>query len=143
MGLPASAPLPSLRDELDRKTFETVEWLVVSLKNKSISEAQFKTAIDAVFMAVAGLASRDFVDLVTSVSMAEKYTPAQLRRVLVKGTTATRFVWAYGDLKVTCDKLEEGRPVKELHFEGDTPAQCIAWIDDMADRLKKAGWAEL
>ena len=64
----ANSPLsiPSVTQELERKTFMTADWLARSLDSGRITEQQFSTGIDALFMAVSGLVGGGFIDLVTS-----------------------------------------------------------------------------
>ncbi|MFW6855293.1 hypothetical protein ACODYM_28800 [Burkholderia gladioli] len=61
--------LPTIQEELDRKSIETLEWLITSRDNGRISSQQLKTGLDALFMTVSGLTPEDFTTLVTEASM--------------------------------------------------------------------------
>lgn len=60
---PDSGAPPELKDELNRKVMDTMSWLITRVGNGYISEQQFSTAVDALFMAVSGLVDREFFDL--------------------------------------------------------------------------------
>ena len=58
--------IPSLQAEVNRKAVETLEWLTDSVMKKKISQEQFSTGVDALFMAASGLVSdRDFIVYIT------------------------------------------------------------------------------
>ena len=57
--------VPSLKEELDRKVFETMEWLSSCLSKNLIGESEFSRGVDALFMSVNGLVSNDFMELIT------------------------------------------------------------------------------
>ena len=60
--------VPVLSEEINRKATETLEWLVMSAINEKITDEQFSTGVDVLFMAVSGLTKPDFIDTVTKVT---------------------------------------------------------------------------
>lgn len=57
--------VPVLQDEVNRKAFETLSWLTLSVTNGKITPAQYSTGIDSLFMAVSGLVTdRDFIHMI-------------------------------------------------------------------------------
>ena len=59
------ADLPTLREELDRKVFATLEHLFHQMKTERITMEQFSFGIDTLFMAVSGLVDKDFINIIT------------------------------------------------------------------------------
>jgi hypothetical protein len=61
----AEVPGYELRSELDRKALETLSWLTLSVERGKISKEQFSTALDALFMTLAGLVDKEFMNIIT------------------------------------------------------------------------------
>ena len=51
--------LPTVTDEINRKTVEAMEWLVHARDQHKITGAEFDTAIQAIWIAVSGLVDKD------------------------------------------------------------------------------------
>jgi hypothetical protein len=59
----------SVKDELDRKTTETIEWLLTGYDRGSLSAEQLSMGADVLFMTVSGLADKDFIHIITEIQM--------------------------------------------------------------------------
>jgi hypothetical protein len=57
--------VPTLRGELDRKVGETLDWLITSYDIGKLDAVQFDVGISTLFMAVAGIADKDFINIIT------------------------------------------------------------------------------
>lgn len=57
--------VPVLKDEIDRKADETLDWLINAVLNDKIDANQFSTGLDVLFMAVSGLTHKGFVEKIT------------------------------------------------------------------------------
>ena len=57
---------PTIKEELNRKTIETLEYLIQRRQLGHISESQISTGLDVLFMNVSGLVDDDFVNLITA-----------------------------------------------------------------------------
>ena len=58
--------IPVLQDEVNRKAFETLSWLTLSVTNDRITPSQYSIGIDSLFMAVSGLVTdKDFIHMIT------------------------------------------------------------------------------
>lgn len=51
--------------ELNRKTYDTISWLIRGLEGGRLTKAQFSTGIDTLFMAVSGLVDGEFIHIIT------------------------------------------------------------------------------
>lgn len=59
-------PLPTLQEEVNRKAFEAMAWLVSAVTRKQITVDQFSTGVDTLFAAVSGLVTDpDFMQMIT------------------------------------------------------------------------------
>lgn len=54
--------IPELKDELERKTCETLEWIVQRHDSSQFSERDVYVALQTVFSIVSGLVSKEFTD---------------------------------------------------------------------------------
>ena len=56
---------PTLKEELDRKSVETIQWLMLSKEDKSITAKQYALCLDVVNMITLGLIDKDVSEAVT------------------------------------------------------------------------------
>lgn len=63
---------PTLKEELNRKTLETIEKIVQDHASGRINEAQYAYAIDVMWSAVAGLVDADFNIIIETMTKAKK-----------------------------------------------------------------------
>ena len=99
--------IPTVQEELDRKTFETLEWLFSAVQRGKLTQDQFSTGVDTLFMAVSGLLGQDFIDLITAAQKECTGAPA-LKRVFVKGNEILVVEWTVGTTRVTVGKRVDG-----------------------------------
>lgn len=57
--------LPTIKQELSRKSIETLEYLVNERKRGQITNDQYSVGLDVLFMTCNGIVESDFIDLVT------------------------------------------------------------------------------
>lgn len=135
--------IPVLQDELNRKTFEALEWLFVALDHAKITPHQFGTGIDAVFRATAGLVNADNMQLMTEADgSAPRALPVE-RRVFVRGDNVTRLMRRVGGDTVEITIFHHGVPNKTRTIELDTPAQARDRVVAAAATLLANGFEEL
>jgi len=60
-----SGDLPSIKEELDRKSLDAIERLILKHRDGEISDEAYSVALDVLFMTVSGLVSEDFIQLIT------------------------------------------------------------------------------
>ena len=89
--------VPVLQDEIIRKSFDTMEWLFEAYRNATISEHQFKTGVDALFMATGGLTDQSVMELVSAASSMTKGALPVEHTVLYKVGKSHIVRWAVGD----------------------------------------------
>lgn len=76
--------LPTVKEELDRKTVESIEWLLHAHTVGNLTENQFAAAIDALFMAVNGVVSEDVAQMLTEASQLPSRRTEVLKRHFIK-----------------------------------------------------------
>jgi len=57
--------IPTTKEELDRKTLDTLEYLIRKCEEGEITQTEMSLGLDVLFMNVSGLVSEDFIDLIT------------------------------------------------------------------------------
>ncbi|MPQ56367.1 hypothetical protein [Duganella sp. FT27W] len=135
--------LPTLKEELDRKSFATVEWLYSSLERGRITPAQFSTGLDALFMAVSGITDDGVVDLITAGSGAAAKEVARVRRILVKGALTVLIDWKVADESVTVAKYSAGAQIGSEVKTLATPAAAREAMNAMVQKLLAMKFEEL
>ena len=104
----ADLHMPTVQEELDRKTFETLEWLFGAVRRGNLTQDQFSTGVDTLFMAVSGLLGKDFIDLITAAQAECSNEAPVLKRVFVNGKKILVIKWTVGSTRVTVGKRVNG-----------------------------------
>lgn len=97
---PVIPDIPTLSEELNRKSFETLEWLTIAVEQGRITAHQFSTGIDVLFMAVSGLVKQEFVELVTEAQALCPEAKPELKRVFWSPAGLLRVTWTVGEERV-------------------------------------------
>lgn len=71
--------IPNIKDELDRKTLEALEVLLVRRAAEQIDDSQLQVGIDTLFGSVSGMLSRSVVDVVSEVAKIDRPTHEEVR----------------------------------------------------------------
>lgn len=89
---------PTLREELDRKTFETLNWLITGQAKGILTDDQLSMGVDTLFMAVSGLVDEDFIRIITEAQGSAETTKGGVKRVFrhKESDTTVVFVWLPG-----------------------------------------------
>ena len=147
--------LPTLQEELNRKTHEAMGWLVKSFLEYKIDALQLSVAMDALFMATAGLVRGDwFAESIHFANELSKRTATftNYHQVFIKGvvtSTACHHVisisWKHGDKSISVVKMEHSHGkmpilVKEKTQEFETPELAAEWLLDTENKLGGTGW---
>lgn len=104
----ADLHMPTVQEELDRKTFETLEWLFGAVRRGNLTQDQFSTGVDTLFMAVSGLLGKDFIDLITAAQAECSDTKPVMKRAFVRGNNILVVEWTVGSTRVTVGKRVNG-----------------------------------
>lgn len=163
--------VPDLADELRVKSFDALNHLIQSVHSAKITEEQFNTGVDTLFMAVSGLVQEQtkpafafkgvdgvaktigpepkFIDIISQCSdMIEHIYPIQ-KRVLFNGNTGAFkvFQWQAGDSFVsclTCVKAEDFKVTRNrLEFPDAQHAKKAFDTLTASGALKKFGYVEV
>lgn len=144
MALPA-ALLPTLKDELDRKTFETIEYLVGAVHKGRMTQAQVSASLDTLFMAVSGLVDNDFIDIITAAQdVAGSDKSVVKRHFALPGSDIVQTVsWVPGTEKITSCRRESGMATGGTIKDYDSVAIAAKAFRVIGDAMEKKGWVEL
>jgi hypothetical protein len=144
MAHPASV-IPTLREELDRKVFETIEYLIAGVKKGRMTKDQASASLDTLFMAVSGLVDNDFINIITeaqnfvgggqSVVKKHFYNPAD-------GEILT-LSWSPGQSKITTCRRTEGLATGGSIKDYDSVADAADIFNGCSPNFERKGWIEL
>lgn len=141
----AASVIPTLKDELDRKVFETIEFLVNANHRGRMSKAQVSASLDTLFMAVNGLVDKDFIDIITTAQETVGGDKSAVKKHFYNpddGEILT-LSWIPGDSKIaTCRRIEgqaTGGGVKDY----DCAADAANIFNGCSANFERKGWIEL
>lgn len=134
--------VPNLKDELNRKTFDAIEWLFDSVRLGKMSQQQFSTGVDAVFMAVNGLIGDEILEIVQAADEVAGRKPAVKRRAFVKQGTTVVVAWEIGASEWRYTAVGAiARKTKTL--DAAAPLAACLSMTALCDKLLLEGWEEL
>jgi len=135
--------LPTLRQELNRKAAETMNWLAHGLDNSRITEAQFSVAVDAVNMAVCGLADAWFVEIVTESERLMQGHKSVVTDVYLRGGEVRRIRWAVGSDELSIGYWSNGIRTQETTVPYTDAKAAREWMRKVGAALVDKGWTKL
>lgn len=137
--------LPTTREELNRKTFETIEWLFVGLDKGRLTEEQFSVAVDALFMAVSGLVDKEFIGLVTAAQEQCEGVKTVVKRHFhaPAGDELLSLTWKPGEDNVYMTKRVCGMAVSGVIKSFDDAKAAASYLKEVGVAMGKKGWIEL
>jgi hypothetical protein len=145
MGLAkVNTDLPTLQEEIDRKAFETLEWLTHSVAQGRITAHQFSTGVDVLFMAVSGLLRKDFIELVSEAQALCPTSAIELKRVFsrapgFRNASLLRVAWTAGEDRVLMGEAH-GAP-RVMNF--DTAREAQDFFNGVGEKLTPKGYKEV
>jgi hypothetical protein len=142
----AIAELPTLREELDRKTLETIQWLVRSTESGAITGDQLSVAVDTLFMAVSGLVDADFINMFTELQAICPTEKQTLSVSFYRETKVLTFDWTIGALQVHVsrrDALNDMKVDTQKTVDFDEACKARAYWDNLPALMSKSGFERL
>lgn len=129
------------RIELNRKAFETMDWLVKGVHRGTLSKDQFSIGVDTLFMATSGLTDERMVQIVTAAQEMCNKEPVTRKRYFCndRGEIIT-FSWTVGYSSFVVLKRVMGQLVSSAKRDFENPEQAIAAMDKMAAEMLKRDW---
>lgn len=136
---------PELKQELDRKVMDTIRWLFSKAHDGSITDEQFSTGIDTLFMSVSGLVSPDFMPLIDAASDECANIKPCMRAVMMnwpEGIIALEWFAGSCDVRVSRTNMDDGETVACARTM-ETPAMARNLFQKTRDSLSAKGWRTL
>lgn len=136
--------LPTLQEELDRKVFDTLEWIAHAQASGRISDAQASTAVDVVFRTTSGLVKDDgqFIAIITHMSDMYKGAP-RLTRIFVNNDRVAKVEWEIGTSVIETTVYMHGVATSSKITECDTPAEAKQAGEAIIAKLQKLGFTKI
>jgi len=144
--LAATVAVPTLREELDRKVFETIDFLVGAASRGRMTREQVAASLDTLFMAVAGLVDRDFVNIITAAQQTVGLLrqPTAKRYFALPDTDTVRVVsWVPGFARLTFCKYESGHATDSEVREFDSASAAAQAFERVGAIFEKKGWVAM
>jgi hypothetical protein len=129
---------PSLRQELDRKALEAVEFLTQSLKLGKITQHQYSTGLDVLSMNLNGLVDSGFVELLTEAGNLCPKEPQIISEVFFIRGNWMKVSWTVGSSSVS---VKVGASVTSKDY--GTPEIARKRFKDIGDRIEARGFSRL
>jgi hypothetical protein len=134
---------PPLKDELARKTYEALAFLCTGLEHGKLTEDQFSTGMDVVFLVTAGLVPSDVIDAVTESQTALAGHKTVEKRSFVKGDSIMTFEREAGSTAVKVNNWLAG-----IHYDfttRDFPSskEAAKFLSEVAGKMKLRGFSEI
>lgn len=141
----AAPALPTLKDELDRKVFETIEYLVGAVHKGRMTKAQVSASLDTLFMAISGLVDNDFINIITEAQGVVGNDKSVVKRhFALPGRDITQTIsWIPGTEKLTTCQCEGGYATGGAVKEFDSVAKAAQAFYRIGEGFEKKGWIEL
>jgi hypothetical protein len=135
--------VPELRDEINRKAFEAIEFLIAKVHAGAITPHQFGTGIDVLWMAVAGLINDDITDLITAGGNEAPIDPPIEKRAFIKARETITLDRVVGDDRMYVKSYFDGDMTNTKSVDCKSPVGARDMIIKTADKLLAAGYLEL
>ena len=136
--------VPSLREELDRKTGEALDWLITSYSIGRLDAAQFDAGISTLWMTVAGIADKDFAHVISEASKeirsaaVHKHSFHHPSKAVIK-----QIVWTVGEDSISLVERICGAFSSSKVVDCDDAATARDKMAKFEEVMLKQGWIEL
>lgn len=139
--------VPTIREELDRKTLEALEWIIKREHLGEISRAQAYESIRTIWYLIAGLTSDDVTE---TVSLAERelwQEPVEMRAYTKEGVDVVLVERNLHKLVLRVIRQKSGLGPNKQPFEAtrkeknfDTPPDLLQAYNKFCDELEEMGY---
>lgn len=136
----APSNAPTVKDELERKTGDALDWLISRYKQGQMSAEACSAAADAIFMAVSGLVGGQLMEVVTAMgSWLPSNKKEKLARIFSKDGRLLMVTWKTGETHLTFFN-PDGAISKR---DNESVGQACAMFAMLEKVLGKAGYVEV
>ncbi len=135
-----SEHIPTFAEEVERKTIETVESLIVRHRMGLINDAQLYEGTNTAWEMTSGLLSKDLVALLSDAIPSESFVNHQ---VFAKGEGGKGIILSHnpqsGQLEILTVEVKE----RKIVSHGDDLEHTAEMLQTLRKRLKENEWQEL
>lgn len=117
--------LPTIREELERKTLETYDWLMQRSSTGQFGSSEVRVALQTIFNITSGLIDREITDAAAAVEFESEYNHTH-KRIYRVGHIVFVVSWTMGSSEV-----------RVLTIKHDGTAEKVYECDDSRDGLRK------
>jgi hypothetical protein len=129
---------PTMREELERKVTEEVERVILAARNGKMTAYGYHTALEGLWGGVAGLVSKDSMELITEARKAHPAAVMTLRAVFTIGDATLCVKWVVGsDTVSTMIKKPGASPqVVVRSMEDNSPLSALKYYSAVAKQIR-------
>ena len=128
-------------DELNRKTFEAIQWALKSYSQGEISHSECAVAIKAIWTTVAGLVPREVQETLDDCLNKVKTVSSKHVVVLASGNKIVMVSMVFGGKTIKLSVLAP--TVSQKVTELIDSSEANKKFDAMVDQLVKQGWTKI
>ena len=136
-----SGDLPTIKEELERKTLETYDWLIQRLGAGQIGSAEVKIALQTVFNVTCGLVSRDITEAAEAVEFDDSVKVTR-KRIFKAAHVVFIVSWAPGDRFVNVDAVKAVDVVRK-QYESDDSRDALQKFAQICKAMLDKGAVEI
>ncbi|CAG9229259.1 hypothetical protein [Burkholderia vietnamiensis] len=134
-----SAPgeFPTIREELERKVTEEVERLVLAVQQGKMSPYGYQMALDGLWGGVAGIVSKESMELISAARQSFQGTHA-MSRVFRRATAVVKVTWVFGEASFSIKGMAPDAVIR--HAADGMASTTMREFSAFAAGLLKQGW---
>lgn len=144
-----AAAIPTVKEELGRKTFATIEELITKKENGSITNAEYKIGIETIFNIASGLLDKEFFEIISQAAKEYEQDYSFCRNRIFSNAGKIVAIHRLKDKSRYTYSVIAADLTKANHIEGeidgitDTERATELKIGKLIQGLKKQGYLEL
>jgi hypothetical protein len=137
--------VPSVKDEVNRKAFATMEWLFASHQRGDMDARQFNTGVDSLFMATSGLVDEEMMGLMHAAGQLVDSSLPIVKRHFFKSGKVLTLLWGSGQSTWTAtETFSDPDTGGKTRIKTESSAEAAKEkLDQMALMLLMRGYEEL
>lgn len=135
--------VPILQDEINRKSVETLEWLINAYTKAKISEAQLSTGLDALSMAIVGLTHQKAFKLIAAASSLITNEKDVAKRCFAKFDQTATLRWIADEDFIEVVAYVRGDEIDRKKKVYASPVEAREKMKNAGDKLLTLGYIEL
>lgn len=137
-----SHEIPTVEEELTRKTIETYEWIIERASTAQMSESEVRVAVQTIFNVTCGLVPKDITEQAELLE-ANADAKAVLKRVFFSTEKTIGITWNYGDNDFLVTSHAVNGEAKKQTVTMPDPRAALQKLHEVATMFLNKGYKEI